>query len=282
MGKENIDKYISPILGGVYATPSDRLHFKSIFGHVSETNQYLSYFDFLKKILKKVKKRNQVEPRGSVSFDGGMQTLINILGENLKQEIKLNYKNPFELRKNTIICTDAQTASNLLSETRSSLSAELKRIKYQSLSTTTVFTKREIKSLHKAFGVLVPFEDGLNSIGILNNKAIFPSNHENINSYTLIATKELAQNEILSDLQYFQNDLSNEDIEHTETTFWKNAIPIYDLQRYLSVKKLHQLAKNESSLAIFGNYVGGISLREMLTIAKNFADKNSFNHKLKN
>jgi hypothetical protein len=37
-------------------------------------------------------------------------------------------------------------------------------------------------------------------------------------------------------------------------------------------KKLHQLARKEENLAIFGNYAAGISLREMISAAKNFAN----------
>jgi oxygen-dependent protoporphyrinogen oxidase len=274
MGKENVEKYVSPLLGGVYATASEKLHFKSVFGHVDETTQYSSYFEFLKKVLNKIKKNEQLKISGSVTFEGGMQTLINTLGENLKQEIKLNYKTPFELKKNTILCTDAQTASRLLSHVRPEISEELKRIHYQPLSTTTVFTKRDIKCLNKAFGILMPFESNLNSIGIINNKAIFPANHENINSYTFISRSSSRKHDLLTDIQYLQSDLSNDDVEHVESKFWENAIPVYDLQRYLSVKKIHQLLRNESGLAIFGNYVGSISLREMLVSAKSFSLKN--------
>jgi hypothetical protein len=120
----------------------------------------------------------------------------------------------------------------------------------------------------------MPFESNLNSIGILNNKAIFPSNHDNINSYTFISRKTIRDQDLLTDIQYLQSDLSKEDVEHVENKFWENAIPVYNLQRYLSVKKIHQLLRDESGLAIFGNYVGSISLREMLVSAKTFSLQN--------
>jgi protoporphyrinogen oxidase len=268
-----VDHYISPALGGIYATPSEKLHFKSIFSDLNEIAQFNSYWNFLKIFAKKIKMKNNLEINGSVSFEGGMQTLINTLGEKLKDEIKLNYKEPFNLKSNTIICTDAKTASELLSNSKPHLSVELKRIMYQPLSSTTVFLKREIRSLQKAFGVLVPFKNSLNSIGILNNKSIFPSNNENVNSYTFISKKNCTKDEILADIKYLQNDFSIEDVDHIESRYWENALPVYDLQRYLSIKKLHQLTENEEGIAFFGNYVAGISLREMLTAAKNFAKR---------
>jgi hypothetical protein len=39
----------------------------------------------------------------------------------------------------------------------------------------------------------------------------------------------------------------------------------------LSIKKMHQIAMKEENLAIFGNFVAGISLREMISAARTFA-----------
>ena len=151
------------------------------------------------------------------------------------------------------------------------MSAELARIHYQSLSSSTVFVKREIKALNKAFGVLIPLDNGYHSIGILNNKAIFPANNENVQSYTFISPKQLTESQILEDLKQLNGDFSSEDVEYVETSHWEKALPVYDLQLYLATKKLHQLAYKENNLAIFGNYVAGISLRDMITAAKNFS-----------
>lgn len=76
--------------------------------------------------------------------------------------------------------------------------------------------------------------------------------------------------DIHQDLKNLNPEFSPEDIEHMENTHWEKAIPVYDLQRYLSVKKMHQILKDEQNFAIFGNYVAGISLREMITAAKTF------------
>jgi protoporphyrinogen oxidase len=199
-----------------------------------------------------------------------MQTLINRLADVLKHDIKLNSKD-FKLKTNTIICTDALTASSLLETLRPEMSRELNRIRYTELSSVTVFLKRELRPLNRAFGVLIPQGTVFHSFGILNNKAIFPRNNENMLSYTLICRKKLTQDEILSDLKQLLPEITKEDIDHTENNYWDKALPLYDLQRYLAVKKLHQIANKETNLAIFGNYVAGISLREMISAAKAFA-----------
>jgi oxygen-dependent protoporphyrinogen oxidase len=273
IGTEDINKYISPILGGIYATPAEQLHFKSIFYELSNFAQFDSYWEFLKIFLNNQKRKPKLEISGSVSFEGGMQTLINRLGDGLKHEIKLNYKEPFKLRGNTIICTDAPTASQLLRDIRPEFSKELGRIRYQELTTTTVFLKREIRSLQRAFGVLIPLGNHFNSIGVINNKALFPANNQNVCSYTFISPKKCSNDDVMSDIKSLYSEFEPSDIDHIENTYWDRALPIYDLQRFLSVKKLHLIAQRETQLALSGNYVAGISIREMITAAREFSHR---------
>lgn len=271
IGNENINKFVSPVLGGIYAAPAENLHFKSVFPELADKAQFVSYWEFVKTLIKNQKSKPRLEVSGSVSFEGGMQTFINRLADTLKHEIKLNYKEPFRIKGNTILCTDAVNAAELTKEIRPEFSAELARIRYQGLTSVTVFMKREIRSLQKSFGVLIPLENGFNSIGVVNNKAIFPANNENVYSYTFISPKKCSDEEIMSDIKALSSELTHDDIEYIENTYYDKALPVYDLQRYLAVKKLHLLAKKEENFAIFGNYVAGISLREMISAARQFA-----------
>lgn len=270
LGTQNIDRFLSPILSGIYATPAEQLHFKTIFDTVGNKAQFDSYWDFIKMMFRHQKSQPKIELSGSVSFEGGMQTLVNRLAEILKSEIKTNYKEPFRIKGNTVICTDAGVASELLKELRPEMSAELGRIRYQELSSITVFLKREIRSLQKSFGVLIPFNTGFHSIGVINNKAIFPANYPNVLSYTFISRKKMTQEELFEDIKQLASEFIPDDVENMEFSHWEAGLPLYDLQRFLSVKKLHQLAAKEDNLAVFGNYVAGISLREMITAGKNF------------
>lgn len=271
IGQENIQKFLSPVLGGIYATNAETLHFKSVFHELAHVAQFESYWDFVKMMIKNQKRKPKLDVSGSVSFEGGMQTLINRLAEVLKNDIKTNHKESFKLKGNTIICTDAITAAELLEESKPELSHELKRIRYQELSTATVFLKREIKSIQKSFGVLIPLESGFNAIGVINNKATFPENNPNVFSYTFISKKKCTEAEIEADIKLLYPEFVKDDIEYMEQAHSERGLPVYDLQRYLSVKKLHQIAKKEENLAIFGNYVAGISLREMISAARSFA-----------
>ena len=271
IGDSLVKNFLSPILSGIYASSADQLHFKSVFYDAAQVPQYKTYRDFIKVMIKEFRNRPRLEVSGSVSFEGGMQTLINRLTELLKDDIKLGHKEDFRLRGNTVICTDALSAAELLRDLRPALSQELARIQYHELGSVTVFLKREIKALQKSFGVLIPLENGFNSIGVLNNKAAFPLNNQNTYSYTFITKSKVSEEHIHSDIKALYNDFVPEDIDSLEFYHSDRAIPSYNLQRFLSVKKLHLQTQDETKLAIFGNYVAGISLREMISAARKFA-----------
>lgn len=271
IGDSLIKNLLSPVLGGIYASSVDQLHFKSLFYDAAHVPQYRTYREFIKFMIKEIRSRPRLEISGSVSFEGGMQTLVNRLTELLKDEIRLDYKEDFRLRGNTIICTDALNASELLKDERPELSKELARIQYNELASATVFLKREIKALQKSFGVLVPLDNGFNSIGVLNNKAAFPINNQNTYSYTFITKTKVTEENLYSDIKSLHNEFVPDDIISIEFYHAKRAIPCYNIQRFLSIKKLHLQAQNETKLAIFGNYVAGISLREMISAARKFS-----------
>jgi len=98
LGNNIIDNYLSPALSGIYATPSEKLHFKSIFQNFNQKHQFKSYWDFIRLLVKTKKAKSQNELKGSVSFEGGMQVLINKLHSFLKEEIKLNSTENFKLK----------------------------------------------------------------------------------------------------------------------------------------------------------------------------------------
>lgn len=271
IGEDNVQKLLSPALSGLYATAAEELHFKSVFPDIDGMSQFKNYWDFFKFLKSKKSKFAKTDPQGSITFEGGMQGLINRLGDILHKDVILNYQGPFKFSGNTIICTDAVNAAKLLEGHCPAIVSELQKIQYQPICTSTVFYKREIKNLSKAFGVLIPKNNNFKSIGIINNRAIFPTNYPNSIPYTFISLSELDKDQIIEDLKSINPQFSEEDIEDIQTKMWHTGLPIYNLRRYLAVKKMHELAKEQPSLAIFGNYVAGISLREMISAAKSFS-----------
>jgi protoporphyrinogen oxidase len=255
VGEKVCDEVLSCAFNGIYATPIKELHFKSVFSSNIKAKTYLSFFLELKK-----NKPNNFKPK-SISFDTGLQALINRLHEYLKDHIVLNSKQTISLHQNAIICTDANDAATLIRSTHKDLANLLSTISYTRLNTTTVFAKEKLDYLEDSFGVLYPYSED-KALGIINNKAIFKNrvNNPNLYNYTIISKS----------LDY---KLDGQQISSYKQTVWDKAFPIYNFERYNTIKQLRvELFNHPSRLAIFGNYVDGISIREMLKHTKTFCE----------
>ena len=275
LGERIVHDYLSTVLGGVYATGAENLHFKSIFSETEKMAQFKSYWDFFRIMIRHKKAQPQPKIKGSVSFEGGMGVLVDKLYTLHKEDIRLANQQDFYPRKNTFICTDAPTAANLVEPYAPWLSEELKLISYQHLSSVTVFLKRPIRELQNCFGVLIPRGTSFLSTGVLNNKAIFPINNPNVYAYTLISPNKLSDEDVFSEIKKLQSDLTQDDIEFIKINYWDRAIPLYDVNRSIAINRLHEHC-DSTPMGFFGNYVAGISLREMISAAKNFADKHKY------
>lgn len=267
LGQKLIDHLVSPALGGIYASEARGLDMKSLF---PEDYPAKTYGEFFLNIKKRLKKNRQMRLKGSASFEGGMQTLIDGLTNELKDCLHLNYQGDFVRIDNTIICTDAMTASEILKGT--DYGRELKRITYKKLSSTTIYLKKKIDALKNSFGVLIPRDQKLHTIGILSNSDIFPFNYQDHPSYTFISPEiDEIKEKVISDLQQLAPEIKSEDFIYAETKLYPEALPLYNKERREAIENLHLLARQDEGLILFGNYVAGISLREMITAAKNFS-----------
>ncbi len=267
LGQELIDHLVSPSLGGIYATEARGLDMQSLF---PEEFSAKTYGEFIKRIRLRLKKNRGMRISGSVSFKGGMQIFINALSDSLKDEIKLNYNEPFHLQENTVITADAITAGELLKETP--FASHLKSIQYAKLSTTTLFLKEKIAPLKQSFGVLIPRDQKIHSIGVLSNKDIFSANYSQYPSYTFITPEVDDLNaKIMSDLQVLAPNIKKSDFLFMESKLYPAALPVYNKERREAIESMHELSQTNSNIILFGNYVAGISLREMITAAKNFS-----------
>ncbi len=256
LGERVCDEVLTCIFNGIYATPIKELHFKSVFTKNIKAKTYFGFFLELK----------QNKPKGfkakSISFKNGLQDVINRLEEELKDNIIKNSTKKLSPTENNIICTDAINASLLLKDSHPSYSNLLKKIKYTRLNTTTVFTKNKLDYLESSFGILYPYSDD-QALGILNNTAIFDHRSEDnqVKSYTIISKSK-------------DYKLENTSIEEYEQIVWEKALPVYNFSRYNTIKQLRVESFNYSqTTAIYGNYVDGISIREMLTNIKDFCEK---------
>lgn len=274
LGKKLCDEVVAPGLGGIYAHDIKDLHFESIFKNkTTKKSNYLSFLLDLKKNRKKQKNKAT-----SISFEGGMQALINRLKESLSNEIKLSSKVEALDGENIILCTNAHEAADILKGSHPEVSDKLLAITYKSVSTATLITSTPISFLHNSFGVLFPPDSKkFYSLGILSNSEIYPKRTatSSLHSYTFIVkgTNDI-ENKVEKDLSSICEISSLEGKKSLTVTSWSSGIPLYDLKRFQNIRDIRSLFLDTNpGLVLFGNYIDGISIREILSMAKNFAIK---------
>jgi oxygen-dependent protoporphyrinogen oxidase len=248
---KDVEELLSPALQGIYGSGAHELTVTSLWPHLPKG---VSYFEAFKSIK---------GPRArSVSFTGGMQEFINALAQSFQGEIHLNYQDTFVLRPNTIICTDAHTAGELLQTSWPSGARLLSEVQYLPLQSVAVLNTPPTET-YRTFGYLFPRTSGIHSLGVLFNQEIFAGR---TGMTFIVPGLESADSRVSTDLQRLGWS-SGEMKIHS----WKKALPRYNHARTQTIKKLHSDKTRPDGLVLFGNYVAGISLRDMIQVSASFA-----------
>lgn len=279
LGKNFTKETLSAALGGVYSLPTTEIHLKSIIKDPIKAQTYFGFFiDLIKtKKSKRVDKKKQKSRSKSISFENGMEVFIKRLASEFSNHIHYNYSGNLD-SSNTIICTDAISASELMSFSPT-ISGLLKKIEYNKLCTSTLISKQKIPFLENAFGVVIPPSEEMKTLGVLNNSAIFnrKSQLSKTNSYTLISKindqDDNTENTITAEFNKITS-LKRSDIIYYEEQKWIRAIPKYNLKRYRYIKEIRShFYEVPKGIVLFGNYIDGISIREIISLSKKFAQE---------
>lgn len=254
---KDVEELLSPALQGIYGCGAQELTVTSLWPTLPKGVSYFEAFKSMK------------GPRArSVSFPAGMQEFINALAQSFQGEIHLNYQNAFVLRPNTIICTDAHTASELLKTSWPSGARLLSEVQYLPLQSVAVLNTPPTET-YRTFGYLFPRSSGIQSLGVLFNKEIFTGR---TGMTFIVPGNESADSIVSADLQRLGWPSAEMKI-HT----WKKALPRYNKSRTQAIRKLHSDNSRPDGLVLFGNYVAGISLRDMIQVSAAFASLKRLN-----
>ncbi len=276
LGQERSEEFLSAMTRGVYGLPAYELHGLSLLPNLNQASgSYLSFIKDYKKNFQGMK---------TVSFEGGMQTLVDLLGNYLAPWIHKNKKitNAQEIpwEKNIILACGTKMAGHLLESKSPALSKVLKKIDYVPLATTTFFLSEKISALSKCFGALLTPRTSKTIYGILANSEIFPNRvkHQNHHSYTIIHSPEISWDELKNYVQNFFQ-ISGDPFLFHHTTLWPEAVPKYNSQRWHALNEIsHHLSQSTSGvldLNFHGGFVGPwitIGIKDILHQAKTISD----------
>jgi protoporphyrinogen oxidase len=261
LGNEVTNQILTPALRGIYATGATSLHTDSVIKGI-KSFRGKSYFQFARHKLQSLKKQGGVK---SYSFQGGMQELIDALGNFIEGHYQLEVNEP--LHPNSLICTNPFSASVLLKNKFPQVSEKLAVIKQSSIFSTNIFCDFEIPAMKNAFGLLFNIEDSYNIMGVLANHEIFSMREESKTnrpySYTIISKTKLEKihQEFLAKVFSFTAKQSATFWEKPFEVSYEYGLPLFDYSR---TQIIHRIEQSAQGIGIWGNYVDGISLRSLL------------------
>lgn len=248
-----VEALLSPALQGIYGSGADELTVTALWPQIPREGRYFRALRSLR------------GPRArSVSFPKGMSEFIHALADSISGEIHLNYQGPFALRPNTIICADAQSAAELVRTIWPDGARALAGVHYLPLQSTLVEAPSPIET-QRTFGYLFPRASGIRSLGVLFNREIFQGR---TGLTFIVPGASGAQDVVRQDLQRLGWPEAPMRIHA-----WERALPRYNGSRTQAIKELRTSTSRPRELTLFGNYVSGISLRDMIQAAQSFALK---------
>ncbi|MGJ4748053.1 protoporphyrinogen oxidase [Leptospira sp. SA-E8] len=288
LGEKTLSKVVEPALGGIYAGDLDAMSAELVLGKFLPEQAPLWKNILHLRNSRKGKPKLLPGRRGTVSFRGGLGTLLGALEARVSSQGKIKYNQDIgslkELRatypKSKItIATNLGTALKLLK-------SEYKEFKsYQGMLDTlpivsvTRFGKDSILNGKKGFGVLFPkdhksfsSELGIRSRGILFNDFIFSGRtSDGIHSETFImggaGDREISsktEEEIISIVEDDRKKLFSESgvpLNHY-VTVWKDALPVYGPQLHAFNRDLDRVLPTD--IRVEGNFRSGIGLKSIL------------------
>lgn len=252
------DYLVSPFLSGIYGLSSKNLSAKLIFDS---------------RMSKKRKKQ-------IVSFSEGMGEFTQKLSENLKSRgVRIFLNKEFLINREVsiphVFCTPANVAEHILEPVYPKVSQALSQIRMISLTTVTLFFKKN-KSDLEGFGCLFPQPENFKSLGVLFNNCIF-ENRSNKRSETWIfgapfsKKKESSQQEDLKEIvlqERFRAFGKKSQPLDFFVSFWPKALPAYDNNLRKTQADLKDLPDN---VYLCGNYLNGIGLSSVLNLCSKLA-----------
>lgn len=262
IGEADVRNLLSPALQGIYGTTAEQLTVLSLWPQLQQ-EKTPSYWKVIR-LLKGPKAH-------SVSFVSGMQEFIDALSDSVRGNIHLNYQGPFVLQPNTIVCTEAFQAADLLEKHWAEGAALLREIPYTAIASVTYHCAEALPWTQQGFGVLFPRHHQIRSLGCLFNHSIFPGR--------IFGTTQTSLTFILNETDS-PDTMSAQDLQalnwHKEpraTQVWRypKGLPVYNEARWSAIERLHQSTTRPHEVILFGNYVAGISIRDMIQTVSSFA-----------
>ncbi|MBK8474263.1 MAG: FAD-dependent oxidoreductase [Sphingobacteriales bacterium] len=283
--RDFVDTYLSPVAAlqllepamlGIDAAPLSELSFSLVLPDLARIQPRYASLPWAMLVDSDYRRRRRTTG-GTVSFAGGMQSLVDALERRLQAHIRYNTDGinnldniaPHDVR---VLCTPAYESARFFGQ--HPLADLLRQVRYIPMLSATFFVSQEtLKRFKAGFGCVIPRNENYHTLGVLFNHCIFEGRvaQPNLASLTCIAQDSAATQHLdeASILDLLTNEL--------ERLLGLDAPPLYSvLRRYHHGIPLYspelngllpqisaQLQRDWANVRLFGNYTGQISIRGM-------------------
>lgn len=288
---EQIVQYaVNPFVSGIYAGNPEKLLLRYTFPKLYELE---TEFGSIIKGFFKQRKSAGTGRKDSVSFNGGMETIVKTIAEQLDINLETpvnsieKLENSFRINKEyevskIVITTPAAPTALITQQLHSDFSEALSQLNYPPMSIVhSVFKKEEGMFHFNGFGGLHPKVEGRFTAGSIWSSSLFngraSSNEVLITSFVggslAVETAQMKDEEVTQKVTNELQELFNikEKPIKQKIFRWGKAIPQYD-DKLVAIEPFIEQLESEN-IYINANWWGGVSVADCLRKSKQLAIK---------
>lgn len=207
--------------------------------------------------------------KGSLSFDKGMGFFIKCLESFLfSKGVKFYDQDPSDKGDVSIVCTPSWS----LPEVARSHSELLSKIKYQDVTTTTVFLDKDLELPFEGFGCLFQENEGV--LGVIKNTDLFDGRAVSglISETWILDGRKYNREDQVSDVMDFRQDKFSRRSKPLgyKWKHWERAFPKYDLNLERSLRNLNE--NRMPNVYFFGNWTGALGIGRLIKSCPHFIE----------
>ena len=273
LGKAATRFLMTPFVRGIYGARLEDLLSGIAFPKLKvPRGETLGFYLLRNKFGSKKKKRPTMgaSKNGMQGFTTALtQTLRDRISERLITDVPFTNLN--HSTENLILAISPWDASRLLADIEPRLSDALKKVKFSSLVSVTVFFKKSAVLRNPiGVGLLVPENEEASFLGILFNSSAFEGrirDQDDVSCTVMLGERFLTESDAMIrktlELELGHYFGLKEPLLELVISRWEHAIPLYDG----NLSKVWELASEtwclEPGRMLFSNYAGELSIRQM-------------------
>lgn len=302
LGTEALERMAQPMVGGIYTADPETLSLRATLPRFLEMER--EHRSLILAMLRqgRAQKIGTSGARYSLflSFDEGMQLLVDALARQVKADIRLNTRavglrrdgsawtiatsNRGEIKADAIcLALPAYIAATLLNDVDKRLAEKLRQIKYASTATIN-FAYRRTAITHplNGFGFVVPFVEKRSLIACTFSSVKFsgraPEGHVLLRAFAGGALQPdifaLDEGEMQVRVERDLRELLGitEEPLFAEVAKWKDSMPQYEVGHLERVSEIEEMTVQVPGLALAGNAYRGAGIPDCIRSGETAAD----------